>query len=149
MISFTGQRMRPPALVEPHRCAKHRGTTATSDRPASTHIGSRQNDPPKRSIQVRVRSDTAAVDEVDPDVLVHLQRICRAEHRHGSEHVPLRLEERVGVVAVGGEKPAAGCRSGPASGQMYDLVDEYRKNALPALSSAAIKTSQTAIRLRQ
>ena len=56
--------------------------------------------PPSRSIQIARAVADHAVDQVDADVLVDLQRLGRAEHHHGGEHVPLRFEERVGVVAV-------------------------------------------------
>ena len=47
-----------------------------------------------------------AVEEIDPHMLVHPQRVGGAEHHHAGEHVPLGLAERVGVVAVDIEQPA-------------------------------------------
>ena len=62
--------------------------------------------PPTMSIQMRVRSRHHAVDEVDAHVLVHLERVGRAEQHHAGEHVPLDFQP--GVRALAEQIAAAG-----------------------------------------
>ena len=98
IMSFTGQRNRPPALGEYSVSAKDCVKTGQDSTMMMIAMGRRKKIPPRRSIQARVRGVKPAADDVDTDVLVPEQGIASAEQKESAIEIPLQFKPTIRAV---------------------------------------------------
>ena len=139
--SLTGQRIRPPAFDEASLMLPG------LDEPRPGEIGEDHAD---RQQEQEAADDVDpdaralghhAVDEVDADVLVHLERVGRAEQHHAGEHVPLDFEPAVRALAE--EIAAGGVAGADQAGQQHEPVGDRRANCAFTQSMALLNPSRT------
>ena len=120
--SFTGQRTRPPAFDDASLMLPG------IDEPRPGEIG---EDDADRQQEQNAADDVDpdagalghhAVDEVDAHVLVHLERVGRAEQHHAGEHVPLDFQPAVRAFAE--QIAAAGVAGADQRGEQHEIIGD-------------------------
>ena len=121
--SLTGQRISPPAFEEASLSFQE------FDEPGPGEI---DEDHADRQQEQKTADDVDpdaralghhAVDEIDANMLVHLERVGRAEQHHAGEHVPLDFQPAVRALAE--QIAAGGIARADQAGEQHQPIGDH------------------------